>query len=412
MAIATSPSVSSSITTKSSGRSLSDKEVAQLVERLRKSFDSGVTRPAEWRINQLRQLARMIEDEEPTFLAALKSDLGKSEFEGWLAETGFVLNEVKVAIKDLRRWMRPRRVSAPIVVQPGKATIYPEPLGVALIISPWNYPFQLVVSPLVGALAAGNCVVLKPSEVAPATSAALAALLPKYLDQDCVAVVEGGVPETTSLLAQRFDHVFYTGNGTVGRIVMEAAAKHLTPVVLELGGKSPCIVDRDVDLEVTARRIAWGKFFNAGQTCVAPDYVLVHESMHKQFLDKLAATIREFYGDDPQKSPDYGRIVNARHHKRLSALLESGKIFVGGKTDVADRYIAPTVLTDVSPDSAVMSEEIFGPILPVLTVSSFDEAVSLRERPRQAPRALRLQQRRRSSRQRARSHQLGRRLRQ
>jgi aldehyde dehydrogenase (NAD+) len=376
MAIATSPVSAPSKDAKTTpSKGLSDKEIADLVTRLRKSFDSGVTRPAEWRMNQLRQLVRMIEDEEPKILKALQSDLGKCDHEGWIGETGFVLNDLKHVLKHARRWMRPKKASAPITVQPGKARIYPEPLGVALIIAPWNYPFQLAISPLVGAIAAGNAVVVKPSEVAPATSEVLAELVAKYVDKDCVAVVQGGVAETTALLAQRWDHIFYTGNGTVGRIVMEAAAKHLTPVVLELGGKSPCIIDRDVDLGVAARRIAWGKFFNAGQTCVAPDYVLVHESVKKPFLEKMAATIREFYGDDPQKSPDYARIVNVRHLKRLSALLDSGEPFVGGKVDSDDRYIAPTLLTGVSPDSAAMADEIFGPILPVLTVSSLDEAI-------------------------------------
>lgn len=372
MAIATSPATPATF---AAPPAKSDKEIAETVQKLRATFESGVTRPAEWRLNQLRQLYRMIEDEEPRILSALTSDLGKCAAEGWIGETGFVMNELKLQLTHLRRWMRPRAVKAPMTVQPAKAKLYPEPLGVALVISPWNYPFQLAISPLAGALAAGNCVVVKPSEVAPATSAIMAELVHKYVDRSAVAVIEGGVPETTALLAQRFDHIFYTGNGTVGRIVMEAAAKNLTPVVLELGGKSPCIIDRDVNLDVAARRIAWGKFFNAGQTCVAPDYVLVHESVEKPFLDKLAAVVREFYGDDPQKSPDYARIVNARHHKRLSALLDSGKVFIGGKTDVDDRYIAPTVLTGVSPSSPVMQEEIFGPILPVLTISSLDEAV-------------------------------------
>ncbi len=356
-------------------KTATDKEIVETVHKLRATFESGVTRPAEWRLNQLRQLYRMIEDEEAKILAALKSDLGKCSAEGFIGETNMVMGEVKLMLKSLRGWMRTRTVSAPLTVQPAKAKIYPEPLGVALIIAPWNYPFQLAASPLAGALAAGNCAIVKPSEVAPATSAVFAELCKKYLDQSAVAVIEGGVAETTTLLEQRFDHIFYTGNGAVGRIVMAAAAKHLTPVVLELGGKSPCIVDRDVNLDVAVRRIAWGKFFNAGQTCVAPDYVLVHETVKKPFLDKLAEVVREFYGDDPQKSPDYTRIVNARHHKRLSALLDSGKAFIGGKTDADDRYIAPTVLTDVSPDSAVMKEEIFGPILPVLTIASLDEAV-------------------------------------
>jgi aldehyde dehydrogenase (NAD+) len=224
---------------------------------------------------------------------------------------------------------------------------------------------------------------VKPSEVAPATSALIAAELPRYVDRDAIRVIEGGVAETTELLAQRFDHIFYTGNGAVGRVVMTAAAKHLTPVTLELGGKSPTIVDRSANLEVTAKRICWGKFSNAGQTCVAPDYILAHEEIHERLLDVLATTIRSFYGDDPQRSADYGRIVNARHHRRLAALLGSGKVVVGGKLDESDRYIAPTVLRDVPADSPVMADEIFGPILPVLSVGTIDEAVSfINQRPK------------------------------
>jgi aldehyde dehydrogenase (NAD+) len=236
---------------------------------------------------------------------------------------------------------------------------------------------QLVIGPVIGAIAAGNCVVIKPSEVAARSSAILAELVPKYLDPDAVRVVEGGVPETTALLAERFDHVFYTGNGTVGRIVMEAAAKHLTPVTLELGGKSPCYVDRDVDLDVTARRIAWGKWVNAGQTCVAPDYLLVHEAVADALVEKLRGTLRDFYGDDPKASPSYARIVNERHHRRLLALLGDGeRAVIGGEHDEKERYIAPTVLRDVRPDARVMGDEIFGPILPMLTVKGPDEAIA------------------------------------
>jgi aldehyde dehydrogenase (NAD+) len=350
-------------------------DAKSLVAKLRSSFESGRTRPHEWRATQLRHLKRVFAENEARLLDALRSDLGKPAFEGVAVELGFTANEIGHALKQLGRWMKPERVRASMMVQPARARIVREPLGVALIIAPWNYPIHLAVSPLIGAIAGGNCVVVKPSEVAPASSAVLAELLPKYLDE-CITVVQGGVAETSALLAEKFDHIFYTGNGTVGRVVMQAAAKNLTPVTLELGGKSPCIVDADVDLAVAARRIAWGKFFNAGQTCIAPDYVLCHKSVEKPLLDALRAVVEEWYGEDPKRSSDFGRIINDRHHARLTALLGAGEVVFGGTHDASQRYIAPTVLRSVPADAPVMREEIFGPILPVLAVGSIDEAIS------------------------------------
>ncbi|MDX3575035.1 aldehyde dehydrogenase family protein, partial [Streptomyces sp. ID05-47C] len=251
-----------------------------------------------------------------------------------------------------------------------------DPLGVVLVIAPWNYPAQLLLAPLVGALAAGNAVLVKPSELAPATSAALARLLPAYLDTDAVAVVEGGIPQTTALLAERFDHIFYTGNGAVGRIVMRAAAEHLTPVTLELGGKSPAFVDRGTDLTVVADRLARGKFLNAGQTCVAPDYVLTDPETAAALEPLLAEAVEKVHGADPQTSGEYGRIINERHFDRLTGLLDSGRVVVGGSSDRQDKYIAPTVLADVDPASPVMREEIFGPILPIVTADGLDDAIA------------------------------------
>jgi aldehyde dehydrogenase (NAD+) len=346
------------------------------VSTLRDAFESGRTRPYEWRIAQLDALLRMFEQEEGAIIEALHADVGKPKLEAWLAEVADCRNSVKHTRKHLRKWMKPRKVSTGLAAFPGKSLIVREPLGVVLVIAPWNYPFSLAISPLVGALAAGNCAVVKPSEVAPATSALIARLLPQYLDREAVAVIEGGVEETTELLKQRFDHILYTGNGTVGRIVMEAAAKHLTPVTLELGGKSPTIVDASADLDVSAKRIVWAKFYNCGQTCVAPDYVLVERSVHDAFVQKLKETVHAFFGDDPQRSNDYGRIVNARHHRRLMALLPgSGQIALGGQADEADRYLAPTVLTQVPEDAPVMRDEIFGPILPVIAVDDLNQAI-------------------------------------
>jgi aldehyde dehydrogenase (NAD+) len=356
-------------------RGVTELSIPKLVSGVRTTFDAGRSRSLAWRQKQLAGLRRFIREREREILGALHADVGKSALEGYSTELGFTLSDIDYIDKRLPGWLKPERVSVPLISQPGSARVYREPLGVVLIISPWNYPFQLLIDPLVGALAAGNCAILKPSEVSPATSAVIARWLPEYVDHEAVKVVEGGVAETTALLAEQFDHIFYTGNGTVGRVVMAAAVKHLTPVTLELGGKSPCYVDRDADLEVAARRIAWGKFTNAGQTCVAPDYILAHAAIHDRLLDLLGSTIKSFYGGDPKHSADYGRIVNARHHQRLMKLMGSGRIVVGGEADEAARYIAPTVLRDVSPDSPVMCDEIFGPILPVLSVSGPDEAV-------------------------------------
>ena len=257
---------------------------ATLITRLRSSFDNGLTRPLGYREQQLSGLARLSgKERERDIVEALHQDLGKPALEAFTAEIAFTASEIALTRKHLAKWARPKSVRTPLFAQPGKCFVYPEPLGVVLIVAPWNYPLQLSIGPLLGALAAGNCAVLKPSEVAPATSALLASALPHYVDPECLQVVEGGIPETTALLAERFDHIFYTGNGTVGRIVLEAAAKHLTPVTLELGGKSPCIVDASADLDVAARRILWGKFFNAGQTCVAPDYVPSREALKNSF---------------------------------------------------------------------------------------------------------------------------------
>lgn len=351
-------------------------EIPPTVARLRAAFASGRTKPLSWRRAQLRALRDMLVRERPVFEQALKADLGKSPVEAHTTEIGFVVNEIDHTLKHLSSWLRPQRVPVPVSLAPAKARRVREPLGTVLVIAPWNYPVNLSLAPLVGAVAAGNTVVLKPSELAPATSAALAELLPRYLDTEAIAVVEGGVPESTALLEERFDHIFYTGNGAVGRIVMAAAAKYLTPVTLELGGKSPAVVEPGVDLATTARRLAWGKFTNAGQTCVAPDYVLAIGDTAEPLQRELAAAITEMFGEEPAASADYGRIVNERHFARLTALLESGTVVAGGRHDREDLYIAPTVLGDVDPSSPIMAEEIFGPILPVIRVADLDEAIA------------------------------------
>ena len=347
--------------------------IPEAVSRLRATFESGHTRPLAWRRQQLQRLRRLVREHGDEFVAALRADFGKPELEARMMDIGQVPLEASLALRNLRRWTRPERAGGlPLL---GRSRIVREPLGVVLIIAPWNYPVGLLLSPLVGALAAGNCAVLKPSEVTAHTAEVLARRVPEYLDPSAVAVVTGGAHETQVLLEQRFDHIFYTGGGRVGRIVMKAAAETLTPVTLELGGKSPCIVDADVDVRVAARRIAWGKFLNAGQTCIAPDYVLVHERREEELVREIGAAIRAFYGDDPLASSDLAQVADARHFERITKLLAGCEIAVGGRTDPARRRIEPTLLRNVSPEAPIMREEIFGPVLPVLAVRSIEEAV-------------------------------------
>ncbi|WP_104167487.1 aldehyde dehydrogenase family protein [Arthrobacter sp. SX1312] len=349
-------------------------DAAGLLADRRRYFDTGVTRPAAWRRGQLSALRRLLSERADDLTTALEEDLGKSRTEAFLAEVASVRAEVDFALKHLDRWMVPEKVGVPAGLLPARAWTQARPLGVVLIIGPWNYPAQLVLAPLVGALAAGNAAVLKPSELAGATSRTLARLVPEYLDPEAVTVVEGGVEASTALLGQPFDHIFYTGGERVGRIVMRAAAEHLTPVTLELGGKSPAVVVGG-DLRAAARRIALGKFMNAGQTCVAPDYILTTPDAAPELAAALADTVRDFYGSDPLTSRDYGRIINEHHFDRLVGLLADGTVVSGGRHERAERYIEPTILRDVDPSSALMQEEIFGPLLPILEVEDLDEAI-------------------------------------
>jgi len=364
-------------------------EIAKLVAKLRDTFDSGHTRPHAWRKQQLKQMKALLREGEDELARALQEDLGKAPIEAWATELNLVSREIDHMLSKLDSWAKPRRAHVPLVMQPAKARIIPEPLGVVLVIAPWNYPVQLQLLPIAFAIAGGNAVIGKPSELAPATSGAMARLVAKYMDPDAVAIVEGAAEETTTLLAERFDHIFYTGGPNVARIVMEAAAKHLTPVTLELGGKSPAIIDRNVDLDGAARRVVYGKFVNTGQTCVAPDYILVDQSVERPFVDRLVANLKTFYGDDPKASKDYGKIVNDRHFGRLVGLLDAGgyqETVIGGKdkADASARYMPPTILRGVDPNAKVMQEEIFGPILPVIPVPDVDAAISFvnaREKP-------------------------------
>lgn len=359
-----------------------DASLDDLIAMQQAYFDSGVTRSYEFRVQQLRALKAAIQANEERILGALHADLRKPAYEAFITEVGFLYSEINHVLKHLAGWMKPRRVGTPLQMLPGRSAIHSEPRGRVLIIGPWNYPFQLILAPLVGAIAAGNAAVLKPSELAPATAAVLRDLVSQTFTAQYVAVVEGGVQTSQALLARRWDYIFFTGGGNVGRVVARAAAEHLTPMTLELGGKSPCIVAPDADLDLAARRIVWGKFLNAGQTCVAPDYLLVHHSIHDQLLTRMVDQIRTAYGDDPAASPDYTRIINERHFDRLVALLPGANIVTGGRYDRSARYIEPTIIAGISLDHPAMADEIFGPILPVFTFQALEEAIArIRERP-------------------------------
>lgn len=358
--------------------------ISAVVQRARAAFDSGRTRPLQFRIQQLEALRRMIKEREKDIAGALAADLHRNEWNSYHEELAYCLEEIEYIIKKLPEWVLDEPAEKTAQMQQDECYIHSEPLGVVLIIGTWNYPFDLTVQPMAGAIAAGNAVVIKPSELSENMASLLASLIPQYLDQDLYPVINGGIPETTEVLKERFDHILYTGSTGVGKIVMTAAAKHLTPVTLELGGKSPCYVDKDCDLDVACRRIAWGKFMNSGQTCVAPDYILCDPSIQSQVVEKLKKSVKEFYGDDAQKSRDYGRIVSSRHFQRVMGLLAGQKVAYGGTGDAATRYIAPTILTDVDPESPVMQEEIFGPIMPIVCVRSLEEAIRFinqREKP-------------------------------
>ena len=347
-----------------------------LVTSQRDFFESGHTRDLSFRTGQLHQLQAAVADAEGDIFQALEADLGKFAYEAYLSEIGIVRSDLRFTLKRMRRWAAPRRVRTPLINQPGSSRIYPQPYGVALVISPWNYPFLLAMTPLIGALAAGNCCILKPSEYAPRTSAAMADMIAAHFDPRYVAVVEGNADVGESLLSHRFDAIFFTGGATVGRIVMQAAARHLTPITLELGGKSPCIVDRNVPVEHAARKIVAGKFLNAGQTCIAPDYLLVHESVRPELIECLTAHIERAYGTKADQNPDYARIVNRRHFDRLAGLMGSGRIVCGGATEPQQLYMAPTLLDGVDWSDPIMQEEIFGPILPILTYRDLNAAVA------------------------------------
>ncbi|MFB3100999.1 MAG: aldehyde dehydrogenase [Gammaproteobacteria bacterium] len=352
-----------------------EKEIIDIVSKQREYFNSSVTHAYEFRINELKKLKEGIKKFEGQFLAALKNDLGKSEFESYLSEIGFVLYDLSDTIKQLKKWMKPKRIKTPLLTMPASSQTLFTPLGVNLIISSFNYPIGLTFAPLIAAIAAGNTAVIKTSELTPACSRVNQKFIDEIFDPAYIAYIPGDIPETTLLLQQKFDHIFFTGSPGVGTIIMEAAAKHLTPVTLELGGKSPCIVHSDANMNIAVNRIVYGKFMNAGQTCIAPDYVMVHQSIKEEFLEKIKKRIIDIYGDDAASSPDFGRIVNERHYDRIVSLIDQDKVVVGGQFDKASKYIAPTVMKNVTLNDKVMADEIFGPILPVITYKNFNDIV-------------------------------------
>ncbi|MBD2317849.1 aldehyde dehydrogenase [Phormidium tenue] len=351
-------------------------DIQVAIAKQRTFFATGKTKDYSFRVAQLNKLAQLIKEHEQLILDAVYADLRKPAIEAFGSEVLVTLSEIKFVLKHLKTWMKPKKVGTPINLFPSSSYIYTEPLGVVLIVAPWNYPFALTIQPLIGAIAAGNCAILKPSEHTPHTSQAISKIINDNFDPNFIIAIEGGIETNQALLAERFDHIFFTGGTAIGKIVMEAAAKHLTPVTLELGGKSPCIIDETCDLEITAKRIVWGKFYNAGQTCVAPDYLLVQKNIKPLLIEKLVTHVKAFFGENAQTSPDLARIVNDRQFDRLVGLLDEGKVLIGGNSDKSDRFIAPTLIDAVSPNSKIMAEEIFGPILPILEYDQLSEAIA------------------------------------
>ncbi|CAH1640169.1 unnamed protein product [Spodoptera littoralis] len=360
--------------------------VAEAVERARDAYNRGVTRPLKWRLQQLKNLLRMYEENQNAMIEALRKDLRRSKMESVMLEVAYLINDLRSIIHNLEDWAKPEKPEKGFVNMLDDVVIYHDPYGVTLVIGAWNYPLQLLLLPVSGAIAGGNAVIVKPSELATACAAFVAETIPKYLDNDAIIVVEGGPQETTELLKQKFDYIFFTGGTSIGKIVYEAAVKNLTPVTLELGGKSPVYIDNTADIMITTKRVLWGKFINAGQTCIAPDYILCTKETQDKFVAAAKKVLQEWYGPEPQKSPDFARIINSRHFSRLQALVDASKdkIAIGGSYDANDKFVELTVLTNVVGSDKIMQDEIFGPILPIVPVENAYEAIKFineREKP-------------------------------
>ncbi len=351
-------------------------DIKTTIENQRQYFEQGHTKDIPFRINRLKTLEQAIKKNEKKIISALKKDLNKAAYESYMTEVGLILGDIRFMIKNIRRWSRPQKVKTPLIYPFANSYNYPEPYGIALVVSPWNYPFQLAIAPLIGAIAAGNCAVLKPSEYAPHTAGIISEILADIFENRYVTAITGDVETVKALLEQKFDYIFFTGSVPVGKIVMAAASRHLTPVTLELGGKSPCIVDRETNINLAAKRIVSGKFINAGQTCIAPDYLMVHKSVKAALVDGMRKYITQFYGEQPRESGDYSRIINNRHFTRVAAYLDRGTIIVGGEADQKQLYISPTLLDNIGWDDPVMQEEIFGPILPILEYQDLSRVIA------------------------------------
>ncbi|KAG8191405.1 hypothetical protein JTE90_010581 [Oedothorax gibbosus] len=359
-------------------------QFSEVVNRARNAFNSEITKPLDFRVSQLKAFHKLLEENGDELVKAIRKDLKKPLTEALLAEVETTKNQIKGALYEIHKWIQPEQTETNIILIMDKTYIFPQPYGVVLILGAWNYPFLLISSPLIGAMAAGNCVIIKPSEKAPATAQALTKLFPQYLHEDCFQVVNGDVPETQALLKERFDYIFYTGSPAIGKKIREASNKYLTPVTLELGGKCPVYIDDEVDLDLAVKRIMWGKMLNLGQTCVAPDYILCSKKTEVRFIEIAKKTLEEFFGSNPEASPDLARIVNQQHFERIVNYLGCGKIAIGGDYNHKERYIGPTILTDVKETDPVMQDEIFGPVLPIITVNSPEEAIQFinkREKP-------------------------------
>lgn len=357
---------------------LGPQDVELILEEQKKYFDTQVTKDIDFRIRQLRRLKESIKKYEEQILKALNKDLGKHKNEAYMTEVGYVYNSITHVIKNLKKWARPEKRPTPIYLMPAKSYIVSEPYGSVLIIGPYNYPFQLLIEPLIGAMAAGNTALLKPSEMTPNVSKVVKEMIEDTFDKEYIGCVEGGIDTNTSLINDKFDYIFFTGSAAVGKIVMQAAAKNLVPVTLELGGKSPVIVDESANIKEAARRIIWGKTANAGQTCVAPDYVVVHERVKDELIREMKNALTEYYGEDIEKNDSFGRIVSGRYFNRIKAMIEEDKdgIVFGGHWNEEERYIEPTLIEISSENAATMQEEIFGPVLPIMTYKNLDSIIT------------------------------------